>query len=76
MIQIVKGRYGYVADDGTVKIAEPGKTLFLSKNEEERLVRIGCAITLEEEAAKKKPSIKEEETPMQTKLRRKKGRKQ
>ncbi|MCR5824433.1 MAG: hypothetical protein K6G60_08390 [Lachnospiraceae bacterium] len=49
MIEITKGRYGYKAEDGTIKIAPPGKKLSLEKDEEERLVKRGNAVYVEEE---------------------------
>lgn len=49
MIEITKGRYGYKAEDGTIKIAPPGKKLSLKKDEEERLVKRGNAVYVEEE---------------------------
>lgn len=74
MVRIIKGRYGYAADDGTVQIAENGKVLLLDKKEEERLIKLGCAEPVEEKEKEKK---KEEETvPLETpKPRRRKGRK-
>ena len=67
MVRIIKGRYGYAADDGTVQIAENGKVLLLDKKEEERLIKLGCAEPVEE---------KEENTPLEApKPRRRKGRK-
>ena len=72
MVRIIKGRYGYAADDGTVQIAENGKALLLDKKEEERLIKLGCAEPVEEKEEKKE----KENTPLEApKPRRRKGRK-
>ena len=55
MIKIIKGRYGYKAEDGTVRIAEGGKKLSLDKKEEERLVSLGVAETVKEKQEVPKP---------------------
>lgn len=79
MIEITKGRYGYKAEDGTIKIAPPGKKLSLEKDEEERLVKRGNAVYVEEEVkvetkvdAPAKPMPESENVPKQ---RKRKGRK-
>lgn len=80
MVQIVKGRYGYVAEDGTVQIAKAGMLLSLDKREEERLVRVGCAITVEDKdkdpiAKFEAENIPEQKEPTK-RPRRRKGRKE
>ena len=43
MVKIIKGRYGYRAEDGTVQIAVAGKVLELDRKEEDRLIGLGAA---------------------------------
>ncbi len=73
MVRIIKGRYGYAADDGTVQIAEPGKELSLDPKEEARLIRLGSAEAVENE--EKKAGEVNEPEPETPKPRRRKGRK-
>ena len=79
MIEIIKGRYGYRAEDGSIKIAPPGKRLTLKKEEEEKLVRRGNALYVEEEAKAEAKvdapaETKTDSEPVQ-KPRKRKGRK-
>ena len=79
MIEITKGRYGYKADDGTIKIAPPGTRLSLAKSEEESLVKRGNAISVETPAEEnEEPLPFTEEDPVEEpveKPRKKRGRK-
>ncbi|MBQ7615630.1 MAG: hypothetical protein IJU77_11340 [Butyrivibrio sp.] len=79
MIEITKGRYGYKAEDGTTQIAPPGKRLSLDKDEEERLVRRGNAVYVEEEvkveAKVDAPAESEPVSEAVPKQRKRKGRK-
>ena len=69
MVRIIKGRYGYAADDGTVQIAE----LSLDPKEEARLIELGSAEAVENE--EKKAGEVNEPEPETPKPRRRKGRK-
>lgn len=83
MVEIIKGRYGYKAEDDTVQIAEPGTKLTLDTEEEKRLVKIGCAVVVEEikeehEVAEVEPEVPDQaEAPSAPELkpRKRKGRK-
>ena len=55
MVEIIRGRYGYEAEDGTIRIATSGKRLSLDRKEEERLVRQGVATMVEAPTEKPKP---------------------
>ena len=48
MVEIVKGRYGYRAEDGTVQVATKGKRPRLQGTEEQRLVSIGVAVSVKD----------------------------
>ena len=56
MVEIIRGRYGYRAEDGTIRIATKGKRLSLDKKEEEKLIRQGVAFMVE--APKESPRPK------------------
>ena len=78
MVEIVKGRYGYRAEDGTVQVAAKGKRLRLQEFEEQRLVSIGVAVSVkdaEEPAeavveARTEPAAEEVKTAKKPKTRK------
>ena len=80
MVEIIKGRYGYRAEDGTIQVATKGTRLSLDRGEEKILVNKGCAVIVEEQKkepvkAVKKETSEQSEAPSVPKTRKRKGRK-
>ena len=80
MVEIIKGRYGYRADDGTIQVATKGTRLSLDRGEEKILVNKGCAVIVEEQKKEplmtaKKENSEQSVVPPVPKNRKRKGRK-
>lgn len=65
MVKIIKGRYGFRAEDGTVQIAVAGKELELGGKEETRLIALGIAEAVTKESTETKVQGARNDIPIQ-----------